>query len=107
VVSHGHGAPCPLKLPANTLAVNCDLAGKGIAVSNRLSNAKKVKVPLALVEDLCQFLGHGEMHDELMEIIFKAKEPKRERTHAPENCAILAITKGPCALCGPKAGQRG
>jgi len=58
----------------------------GISVSNRPFNAKKVKVPLALVEDLCQFLRHGDLHDELMEIIFKAKEPKRQRAVSDSHC---------------------
>jgi len=61
-------------------------------VSDRPSNAKKVKVPMALVEDLCQFLGSGDIHDELMEIIFKAKEPKRKRHHDTE----------PCPVCGDR-----
>jgi hypothetical protein len=59
-------------------------------MSNRPFNAKKVKVPLALVEDLCQFVfgnpAASALHDELMEIIFKAKEPKRERQ--PDPCSV-------------------
>jgi len=54
VVSLGHGACCSLKLPANNQTASLDLAGEGIAVSDRTSNAKKVNVPLSLAEDLWQ-----------------------------------------------------
>jgi hypothetical protein len=61
-------------------------------VSNRPFNAKKVKLPLALAEDVCRFTfvnpAASAMHDELMEIIFKAKEPKRPHIGVNEVCKL-------------------
>lgn len=57
-------------------------------MSKRPFNAKKVKVPLALVEDLCEYLRDGDMHDELTEIIFKAKGPKRLRPGRQFGCVV-------------------
>ena len=76
----------------------------------RKPNEKRVKVPITLVEDLCELLagiprsiGAGSkkgiaavgLHDELTAILFKAKEPKRE-----EPCAVCEAVGGPCFIHG-------